>query len=187
MLPRWTGTCGALATRCPSPSKTAQEKSSRSLMFTDCAVARSASPISSAIPMKMLPNTSRRTGSASVPAVSCGFSCSLCFALTRVSTRSLRVVSSADQPGSTTMVWFASTMMAGPATVWPGARSSRCQMSASCQAPCEKKRVRETGSAGFPSVRSGASAVSSPPASASTSTTAMKTRFSGETKPKRCA
>ena len=33
--PRWTGMCGALATSRPSPSKTAQEKSSRSLMLTE--------------------------------------------------------------------------------------------------------------------------------------------------------
>ncbi len=33
--PRWTGTCGAFATRSPSPSKIAQEKSKRSLMFTE--------------------------------------------------------------------------------------------------------------------------------------------------------
>ena len=67
MLPRCTGMCGALATRLPSPSKTAQEKSSRSLMLTDCAVSRSASPICSAIAMKRLLNTSSSTGSAAVP------------------------------------------------------------------------------------------------------------------------
>jgi hypothetical protein len=33
--PRCTGTWGALATRSPSASKSAQEKSSRSLMFTE--------------------------------------------------------------------------------------------------------------------------------------------------------
>ena len=33
--PRCTGMCGALATSAPSPSKTAQEKSSRSLMLTE--------------------------------------------------------------------------------------------------------------------------------------------------------
>ena len=35
MEPRCTGTCGALATRSPAPSKIAQEKSSRSLMLTE--------------------------------------------------------------------------------------------------------------------------------------------------------
>lgn len=34
MAPRWTGRCGALATSPPDESNTAQEKSSRSLMFT---------------------------------------------------------------------------------------------------------------------------------------------------------
>ena len=39
MEPRCTGMCGALATSAPSASKTAQEKSSRSLlMLTECAV-----------------------------------------------------------------------------------------------------------------------------------------------------
>ncbi len=51
MLPRCTGMCGALATSSPAVSNTAQEKSSRSLMLTDCAVLRSASPICSAIDM----------------------------------------------------------------------------------------------------------------------------------------
>jgi hypothetical protein len=35
MLPRCTGMCGALAIRLPSASNSAQEKSSRSLMFTE--------------------------------------------------------------------------------------------------------------------------------------------------------
>ena len=33
--PRWTGMCGALAIRLPSASKSAHEKSSRSLMLTE--------------------------------------------------------------------------------------------------------------------------------------------------------
>jgi hypothetical protein len=33
--PRWTGMCGALATRLPCASKIAQEKSRRSLMLTE--------------------------------------------------------------------------------------------------------------------------------------------------------
>ena len=36
--PRWTGMCGALAISAPVASKTAQEKSSRSLMLTEWAV-----------------------------------------------------------------------------------------------------------------------------------------------------
>ena len=59
--------CGALATSAPSPLNTAQEKSSRSLMFTEEAVFCSATPICSAIDMKKLLNTSSITGSALVP------------------------------------------------------------------------------------------------------------------------
>ena len=47
--PRWTGMWGALAISAPVRSNRAQEKSSRSLMLTDVAVLRSATPISSAI------------------------------------------------------------------------------------------------------------------------------------------
>jgi sulfite exporter TauE/SafE len=38
MEPRCTGMCGALATSAPSVSNSAQEKSRRSLMFTEWAV-----------------------------------------------------------------------------------------------------------------------------------------------------
>ena len=44
--PRWTGMCGALAISAPSLAKSAQEKSSRSLILTLVAVAWSATPIS---------------------------------------------------------------------------------------------------------------------------------------------
>src|SRR5918998_966094 len=67
MEPRWTGMCGALATSAPVRSKTAHEKSSRSLMFTDEAVFWSVTPICSAIDMKRLLKISSITGSASVP------------------------------------------------------------------------------------------------------------------------
>nr|CAD6595168.1 hypothetical protein RFYW14_00001 [Pseudorhizobium flavum] len=67
MDPRCTGMCGALATSAPFSSKMAQEKSSRSLMFTDDAVFCSVTPICSAIDMKRLLKTSSSTGSASVP------------------------------------------------------------------------------------------------------------------------
>ena len=65
--PRCTGMCGALAISAPSASKIAQEKSSRSLMFTLVAVDCSATPISSAIAMNRLLKISSRTGSTSVP------------------------------------------------------------------------------------------------------------------------
>ena len=71
MEPRCTGMCGALATSAPVRSKTAQEKSSRSLMFTEEAVFCSVTPICSAIDMKRLLKTSSITGSASVPSAAC--------------------------------------------------------------------------------------------------------------------
>ena len=43
--------CGALAIKLPAASNTAQEKSSRSLMFTEYAVFCSVKPICSAIDM----------------------------------------------------------------------------------------------------------------------------------------
>ena len=55
---------GALAISSPSGSNTAQEKSSRSLMFTEAAVFSSATPICSATFMKRLLKISSITGSA---------------------------------------------------------------------------------------------------------------------------
>ena len=66
MEPRWTGMCGALAIRPPPASKTAQEKSSRSLMLTECAVACRRTPICSATDMNRLLKISSITGSAPV-------------------------------------------------------------------------------------------------------------------------
>ena len=67
MEPRCTGMCGALAIRPPSASKTAQEKSSRSLMLTECAVDCRRTPICSATDMNRLLKISSMTGSALVP------------------------------------------------------------------------------------------------------------------------
>src|ERR1700761_9338694 len=67
MEPRCTGMCGALAISPPSASKTAQEKSSRSLMLTECAVAYRRTPICSATDMNRLLKISSITGSAVVP------------------------------------------------------------------------------------------------------------------------
>ena len=64
--------CGALAIRLPSGSNSAQEKSSRSRMFTDWAVDSSRTPICSAIDMNRLLKISSSTGSASVPDVGLG-------------------------------------------------------------------------------------------------------------------
>ena len=84
--PRCTGMCGAFAIRLPSASKIAQEKSRRSLMLTECAVARSRSPICSATAMNRLEKTSSSTGSASAagcPAVTSGVAVSSAAAAAR--------------------------------------------------------------------------------------------------------
>jgi hypothetical protein len=59
--------CGALAIRLPSASNRAQEKSSRSLMFTEYAVFCRRRPICSAIDMYRLLKISSITGSTEVP------------------------------------------------------------------------------------------------------------------------
>ena len=59
--------CGALAMSSPSVSKSAHEKSSRSLILTELAVFSSVTPICSAIDMKRLLKISSITGSTSVP------------------------------------------------------------------------------------------------------------------------
>ena len=122
--------CGALATRCPSPSNTAQEKSSRSLMFTEEAVFWSVTPICSAIDMKRLLNTSSITGSASVPSAA-----RFGAGVARVITMWFTAVTAACQPSSTTIVWCGSMIRAGPITVLPGVRPSRRCTPASCQPP----------------------------------------------------
>ena len=118
--PRCTGMCGALAMSPPCASNTAQEKSSRSLMLTECAVARSRAPICSATDMNRLLKISSSTGSTSVPA-----SLRPGRGATRVSSRSPRGVTSARQPGSTTVVAKSSAISAGPSTPAPGRRSRR--------------------------------------------------------------
>ena len=64
--PRCTGVCGAFAIKSPLLSKTAQEKSNRSLMFTERAVYCNLTPICSAIDINKLLNTSSKIGSACV-------------------------------------------------------------------------------------------------------------------------
>ena len=113
--PRCTGICGALATRVASAAKIAQEKSSRSLMFTEYAVFCSDTPICSAIDMNRLLNTSSMIGSALVPTALCRFSLTV-----RSSSRWFLAVMAARQPSSTTTVWCGSMTMAGPCTFAPG-------------------------------------------------------------------
>ena len=138
MEPRCTGMCGALAISCPAASKIAQEKSSRSLMLTECAVLCSRTPICSATDMNRLLKISSMTGSASVladparPGRPPG----------RVSSRSPRPVTAACQPGSTTVVAKSSVMSAGPVTTWPGPSPVRGRRSTSAHSPPVNIRTR---------------------------------------------
>ncbi len=121
---------GALAIRFPSGSNRAHEKSSRSLMLTECAVRRSETPICSAIDMNRLLNSSSRTGSTVVsPAVAATV------AATRSSTRWPRSLTVARQDDSTTVVAVSSAMTAGPSTTDPAARSDLATRSTSRRAP----------------------------------------------------
>jgi hypothetical protein len=102
-------------------------------MLTECAVFCSATPICSAMFMKRLLNTSSRIGSASVP-----MACARARVRGAASATWSRAVMRAVQPGSITMVWFASMISAGPVTVLPGVSPSRRKMPASCHWPPEK-------------------------------------------------
>ena len=86
-------------------------------MLTDWAVDSSRAPICSAMAMKRLLKTSRRTGSTSVPRSE------LSVTATRSMTRCPSSVMAACQPSSTTVVELASVMIAGPVTVSPGGSS----------------------------------------------------------------
>ena len=112
--------CGALAMRLPSGSNSAHEKSNRSLMLTDWAVASSRAPICSATDMNRLLKISNSTGSTSVPTRSAPAG-----RRTRVSSRCPYGVTVARQPGSTTVVELASVIRAGPSTTASGASPSR--------------------------------------------------------------
>ena len=112
--------CGALAMSPPRASKSAQEKSSRSLMLTECAVARSRAPICSATDINRLLKISSMTGSTAVPAVPRPGR-----GATRSSSRSWPGVTLARQPASTTVVAKTSAISAGPSTPSPGRRSRR--------------------------------------------------------------
>src|SRR5947207_1439244 len=107
MEPRWTGICGALAMSAPSRSNSAQEKSRRSLMFTEEAVFCSARPISSATAMKRLLNTSSMIGFTSVLADPRRGS------VARSRIKLPRESSDARQPGSTTVHAFIADLRHG--------------------------------------------------------------------------
>ena len=148
--------CGALAIRPPSASKTAQEKSSRSLMLTECAVDCRRTPICSATDMNRLLKISSITGSALVPRLARSGR-----AVTRDSSRSPRSLTTARQPGSTTVVASSSVMTAGPSTACPGRSPARGNRSTSAQAPSVNigTRAELTGRSGcFLAERGGVSA-----------------------------
>lgn len=66
MEPRWTGRCGALATRFPSGSNKAQEKSNLSLIFVEQAVLYKVLPIYSAMDINLFPKMDSSIGSHSM-------------------------------------------------------------------------------------------------------------------------
>ncbi|CFU33769.1 Uncharacterised protein [Bordetella pertussis] len=78
-------------------------------------------------------------------------------------------MTSACQPGSITVVWFGSEMMAGPAIMSPGARSSRTYRGVSRHCPALNMRIVRRAASGAARVRvTGASVAASPPPVAST-------------------
>ena len=99
-------------------------------MLTECAVACRRTPICSATDMNRLLKISSMTGSALVPA-----SARSGRGAVRSSSRSPRSVTTARQPGSTTVVARSSAMMAGPSTACPLRRAARGNRSTSAQAP----------------------------------------------------
>ncbi|COW19889.1 Uncharacterised protein [Mycobacterium tuberculosis] len=137
--PRCTGMCGALATRLPSGSNSAQENPSRSRMFTDWAVASSRKPICSAIDMNRLLKISNSTGSASKPASKPArvAASGRGGVTTRCASRCPVSVIVACQPSSTTVVALASAMIAGPVSTSPGRIASLRRSGASRHNPFE--------------------------------------------------
>lgn len=63
MEPKWTGRCGALATRLPSGANKAQEKSNLSFIFVEQEVDCKVLPIYSAIDMNLFPKIDNSMGS----------------------------------------------------------------------------------------------------------------------------
>ncbi len=120
MDPRCTGICGALAMRLPSWSKSAHEKSRRSLILTEKAVLERVAPICSAMDIKRLLKISSITGSTSVP-IATVFS----LALRRESNCSPPLKISICHSGSIIVVPLASKIIAGPSMRIPALSSSR--------------------------------------------------------------
>ena len=112
----------------PSASKMAQEKSSRSLMLTLSEVFCSTAPVCSATFMNRLLNSSSSTGSGrSLPAGDARRRAARCGA----GSCGRAAVTSAVQPGSTTVVALASRISAGPAMRSPASSAVRSNTGAS--------------------------------------------------------
>ena len=172
--PRCTGMCGALAMSPPPESNTAQEKSSRSLMLTECAVARSRAPICSATDMNRLLKISSMTGSTAVPV-----SLRPGRGATLVSSRSRSAVTSARQPGSTTVVAKSSAISAGPSTPSPGARPARRASGTSAHLPSTYIGTVAAPPPAAPAASGSPGETSGEPAIASTDTASTRTVLSG--------
>ena len=120
MEPRCTGMCGALATRPPSASKTAHEKSRRSLTLTDRAVFGQGHPHLLGDGHEAVVVEDEQEGrSASASAAD------RARAPGTASSSSSLAIASAAQPGSITVVLVGSQTIAGPARRSPGESSAR--------------------------------------------------------------
>ncbi len=119
-------------------------------------------------------------GSASVPTT-----LRLGNATTLFSTRWLRFVTSARQPGSMTVVALASLSIAGPSSRSPGSSASRSKIGVWSVSPVMYAFVSAMGSSGasrLTASRSGSSGLSVTPM-ASMDTASTSRRLSGMTKP----
>ncbi len=125
--------CGAFATSAPAASNSAQEKSSRSRMFTELAVCCSTAPICSATCMHTPAMISRRCGSGR-PSIAAGSRVATedVVAVSSRTSRRLRSGSSSQfQPGAIQCVAPGSTISSGPARRSPGASAARVSRSTS--------------------------------------------------------
>mmetsp|Transcript_21034 Transcript_21034/g.53938 ORF Transcript_21034/g.53938 Transcript_21034/m.53938 type:complete len:203 (-) Transcript_21034:4-612(-) len=123
---------GAFDTRLPSGPKSAQEKSSRSLMLTEMEVRCSARPICSAMLMKRCEKMASWMGSHSRELFL--FREDLPTAMRT----SPREVMCAWQAGSTTIVEMSSMSSAGPSSSWPAASVLSRYTGVCCRPPISK-------------------------------------------------
>mmetsp|Transcript_2355 Transcript_2355/g.8379 ORF Transcript_2355/g.8379 Transcript_2355/m.8379 type:complete len:217 (+) Transcript_2355:1406-2056(+) len=176
IAPKWTGRCGAFATRPPSGPNKAQLKSSLSLMLVEMEVRWRVLPICSAMLMKRCSKTERRMLSHSVPPLRAG-------PPPTSSSRSPEELTRTEHWGSTTTVevWFRIT--AGPSSACPGRRLRMSYTAAACHPPAKYtlERCTTAGGALEGSTCGCAAAADSPTALTRTSSTRMG--FPGERKP----